>query len=80
VVAIRVVLADDNRAVLTEITTELSSEFEVVGTTENGEETLKEVRRSEPDVLILDISMPILNGLQVAQVSTSAVAEPRSCF
>jgi DNA-binding NarL/FixJ family response regulator len=64
--AIRVVLADDNRALLTEIATRLGGGFEIVGTAEDGEEAIRVVERSEPNVLVLDISMPLLNGLQVA--------------
>lgn len=65
-VAIRVVLADDNSAVLTEVATWLGEGFEIVGTAEDGEETIRAVERSQPDVLVVDISMPLLNGLQVA--------------
>ena len=64
--AIRVVLADDNRPLLTEIATRLGEGFEIVGTAEDGEETIRVVERSDPNVLVLDISMPLLNGLQVA--------------
>jgi DNA-binding NarL/FixJ family response regulator len=66
VTAIRVVLADDNRAMLTEIATRLGVGFEVIGTAEDGEETIRVVEQTEPNVLVLDISMPLLNGLQVA--------------
>jgi len=64
--AIRVVLADDNRPLLTEIATRLGEGFEIVGTAEDGEETIRVVERSDPNVLVLDISMPLLNGLDVA--------------
>jgi len=64
--AIRVVLADDNRALLTDIATRLGEGFEIVGMAEDGEETIRVVERSEPSVLVVDISMPLLNGLEVA--------------
>jgi DNA-binding NarL/FixJ family response regulator len=66
VAAIRIVLADDNRGMLEEIAAELGKEFEIVGIAETGEETIDIVQRTDPDILVLDISMPILNGLQVA--------------
>jgi two-component system response regulator DegU len=66
VAAIRVVLADDNKALLTEIATRLGEGFEVIGTAQDGEETIRVVEESEPNVLVLDISMPLLNGLEVA--------------
>jgi len=63
---ISVLLADDNRAMLTDLREELSKEFSVVGTVENGEEAIREVLRLDPDVLVLDNTMPGLNGIQVA--------------
>jgi len=66
VATIRVVLADDNEALLTELSAMLAEEFEIVGTAEDGEEAISAVQRSDPDVLVLDISMPKLNGIQVA--------------
>jgi len=66
VAIIRVVLADDNEALLTEISAMLAEEFEIVGTAEDGEEAISAVQHSDPDVLVLDVSMPKLNGIQVA--------------
>jgi DNA-binding NarL/FixJ family response regulator len=63
---IRVLLADDSRAILVELRGELGEEFEIVGTAENGSETIQAVFRLDPDVLVLDITMPVLNGIQVA--------------
>lgn len=60
------VLADDSVAMLAELSGKLGEEFEIVGTAVNGEETIRAVQRSDPDVLVLDISMPNLNGLRVA--------------
>jgi DNA-binding NarL/FixJ family response regulator len=39
---------------------------EIVGSVENGKEAIEAVRELDPDVVILDISMPVLNGFQVA--------------
>jgi DNA-binding NarL/FixJ family response regulator len=66
--AIRLVLADDNEDVLTELSAHLSEEFEILATAVDGEQTIRAVQHSDPDVLVLDISMPLLNGLQVASV------------
>jgi DNA-binding NarL/FixJ family response regulator len=63
---IRVLLADDHVAMLDGIRAVLGEEFDIVGTANNGRDALVEVRRLDPDVLVLDISMPILNGLQTA--------------
>jgi DNA-binding NarL/FixJ family response regulator len=63
----RVLLADDHAAMLDGVRAVLGEEFDVVGAVNNGRDALMEVRRLDPDVLVLDISMPGLNGLQTAQ-------------
>jgi DNA-binding NarL/FixJ family response regulator len=65
-VSVRVLLADDHEDFLRKLCGELSMEFQVVGTAENGEDAVKAVGRLDPDVLVIDISMPILDGLQAA--------------
>ena len=44
----------------------LGEEFEVVGSVMNGNDAVTEVQRFDPDVLVIDISMRGLNGLQAA--------------
>jgi len=66
VATIRVFLVDDNGAILSDLQDELGDKFEIAGTAQNGEEALQAIQRLNPDVLVLDITMPGLNGLQVA--------------
>jgi DNA-binding NarL/FixJ family response regulator len=66
VALVRVLLADDHGDFLRKVCGELSTEFEIVDTAANGEEAIDAVRRLDPDVLVIDISMPILDGLQAA--------------
>ena len=63
---IQVLLADDNRAMLTDLRDELSREFSIKGAVDNGEEAIREVLRLDPDILVLDITMPDMSGIQVA--------------
>lgn len=63
---IRVVLADDHTAVLTKVRGVLSQEFEVIAEVENGQKAVDAVLLLDPDVLVIDISMPVLDGLQAA--------------
>jgi DNA-binding NarL/FixJ family response regulator len=64
---IRVVLADDHQQMIAAVRQTLGDEFEVVGTAENGKLAVDAVLRLDPDALVIDISMPILNGLQAAK-------------
>jgi len=65
VATITVLLVDDNGAMLTDLRDELDAEFEIAGTAENGEEAVRAILRLDPDIVVLDITMPVMNGLQV---------------
>ena len=64
---IRVLLADDHETVLEQVRAILRKDFDIVGTVNNGQDAVAETQRLEPDVLVIDISMPVLNGLQAAR-------------
>lgn len=64
---IRLLLADDHETILEQVRALLSEEFEVIGMVRNGRDAVSEVERLDPDVLVIDISMPLLNGLQAAK-------------
>ena len=64
---IKVFLADDNQSMLAELREELSGEFQVSGVANNGENAVRGVVSLDPDVLVLDIIMPVMNGLQAAE-------------
>jgi DNA-binding NarL/FixJ family response regulator len=61
----RVLLADDHDAVL-ERTRSLLRNFQVVGTANNGRDLVAQALRLQPDVVILDITMPIMTGIEAA--------------
>ncbi|HEX5725687.1 MAG TPA: response regulator transcription factor [Longimicrobiaceae bacterium] len=65
---IRVVVAEDQSMVLGALAAllETESDIQVVGQARNGREALDEVVRAGPDVLLTDIEMPELTGLEVA--------------
>ena len=77
---IRVLLADDHETVLARVQTGLREEFEIVGVVRNGLDAVAEVRRLEPDILVMDISMPILDGLNAASQLQAAKLETRVIF
>ncbi|HKS73215.1 MAG TPA: response regulator transcription factor [Terriglobales bacterium] len=62
----RVLLADDYREMLDRVTQLLREEFDIVGSAHDGGQALEAAARLNPDLLILAISMPVLNGIQVA--------------
>ncbi len=64
-----IVLADDHRIVRQGLHALLAAEadFKVVGEAGDGREALELVKRLVPDVLVLDLMMPGLNGLEVAR-------------
>lgn len=73
---LRVVLADDHQIVLEGLSRILSAEFDLVATATDGLALLEAVRRLDPDVVIVDVSMPRLNGIDAIRqlVATGARA------
>lgn len=63
----RVLLADDHTLVLEGIQKLLEPHFDLVGTVEDGRALLEAAKKLEPDVVIADISMPLLNGIDAAR-------------
>ena len=62
----RVVLADDHQTILATVRRELGDEFEIVAAVTDGRAAVEAALLYDPDVLVTDISMPIMDGLQVA--------------
>ena len=67
--AIRIMITDDHSMIREGLKNllELDGEIEVIAEAENGEDCLKKLETITPDVLLLDINMPKLNGLEVLQ-------------
>ena len=64
---LRIIVADDNPAFLRELTSLLAPEFDVVATAANGRSALDLIRRYKPDLVVLDLGMPLLNGIEVTR-------------
>ncbi len=62
----RVLIADDHRIVADGLRGLLEPEFELVGSVEDGRALLAAVKELSPDVVVADISMPLLNGIEAA--------------
>jgi DNA-binding NarL/FixJ family response regulator len=76
----RVLLADDHRLLREALARLLEPECEVVGTVADGRAVLAEVPRLRPDVVVLDIAMPLLNGLDAARQLRRVVPEVKIVF
>ena len=63
----RVLIADDHNMLLGAFEKLLSSECEIVGTASDGRTLVAEAQRLKPDVVVLDIAMPLLNGLDAGR-------------
>lgn len=64
----RIVIADDNLAMLDSVAEILlDADYEVVGVVSDGTCVLAEVEQSQPDIVVLDISMGDINGLELAR-------------
>ena len=63
----RLLIADDHTLVAEACKNLLEPEFEVVGIVDNGRSLLERARELKPDVVILDIAMPQLNGLDAGE-------------
>jgi DNA-binding NarL/FixJ family response regulator len=63
---VRILVADNHEAILAKVEGLLGDDFDIIDSVSNGQDAVNEVIRSRPDILIIDISIPILNGLEAA--------------
>ncbi|HKO60759.1 MAG TPA: response regulator transcription factor [Pyrinomonadaceae bacterium] len=63
----RIILADDHTLMMDALKQLLTPEFEVVGTFADGRALVESAPSLKPDVIVLDIAMPIMNGLNAGQ-------------
>jgi DNA-binding NarL/FixJ family response regulator len=63
----RVLVADPHQVILDTETAILAAEFDVVGTARNGLAVIQTAADLDPDVITLDVTMPEMNGLEVAR-------------
>jgi CheY-like chemotaxis protein len=76
----RVLLADDHEAILDRVSHHLAGEFEIIATVLDGQAAFDATLALKPDALVLDISMPRMNGLEVAKRLTDLPNPPRIVF
>ncbi len=73
---LRIVVADDTTAFLVKIVSVLATEFEVVATAADGRSAMQCIRLYRPNVVVLDLQMPGLNGLEVTRELAQSPPSP----
>lgn len=75
----RVLLVDDNSVVrsLVRRLFELEADFEVSGEAGNGRDAIEKAENLKPDLIILDLSMPVMNGLDAAPLLRKVLPNTR---
>jgi len=78
-VAWKILIVDDHRAIRSALRRLLESrpDYLVCGEAEHGREAIEKLRECSPDAVILDISMPVMNGLETAKVLRSMLPHVR---
>jgi two-component system response regulator DegU len=76
---IRVLIADDHRFFRESLcqSCKLEEDIQVVGEAENGQEAVELARHTRPDVILMDLEMPILDGVQATRLITKNNPETR---
>ncbi|NGZ60593.1 MAG: DNA-binding response regulator [Nitrospira sp. LK265] len=76
----RILMADDHAIVLAGLRNLVEAEGEVVGMVEDGRALVEAAQQLRPDIVLLDISMPLLNGLDAARQISKLVPESKLIF
>lgn len=76
----RILLADDHRIVIDGLMQLLQPDYEVVGSVEDGRALLKASVKFQPDVIVVDISMPLLNGIEAVRQIKATLPDTKVVF
>ena len=75
-----VLLADDNKPLMERVAELLASSFDVVGTAVNGRDLVSQALRLKPDVIVADITMPVLTGIEAVHQLRNAGLNAKFVF
>jgi DNA-binding NarL/FixJ family response regulator len=76
----RILIVDDQEEIRQTVASMLQDEFEIVGLAGNGKQALEFVASRSPDVLVLDVFMPVLNGIETAACLKASNCRARVLF
>jgi DNA-binding NarL/FixJ family response regulator len=77
---IRVLIAEDHALLLGAFETLLAAEFDVVGVASDGRAAVSAAEQLKPDVAVLDVSMPLLNGLEAGRQIKKLLGDVKLVF
>jgi DNA-binding NarL/FixJ family response regulator len=74
---VRILLADDHDTIRKMVRSALEKHprFEVVGEAVNGQKAIEEATKLRPDVVVLNVTMPVLNGFEAARIIKATLPE-----
>jgi DNA-binding NarL/FixJ family response regulator len=76
----KILLADDHAIVTEGLATLLKSDFEFVGAVNDGSQLIEAARKLRPDVIVADIAMPVLSGMEALRQLRTAKDAPKVIF
>ena len=76
----RIVIADDHNILVEGVRRLLEAEYDIAGTAADGREVVEMSCRLEPEIVILDVGMPLLNGIEAARQIRQTVPSTRIIF
>lgn len=76
----RILLADDHKEIREAVMHQLDPEFEVVGAVEDGNALMLAASRMKPDVCVVDISMPIMSGMEAVTLMKASGSKVKIVF
>jgi DNA-binding NarL/FixJ family response regulator len=73
----RIVIADDHSLLVAGLSKLLEKDFEIIGVASNGRELVEMAEQHRPDAILIDISMPLLNGIEATRQICRAVPKTK---
>ena len=77
---VRILLADDQPMICEAVASHLQATYEIVASVGDGQALIQAAMRMNPDVIVTDISMPVLNGLEAANILRDSGSRSRIIF
>src|SRR5262252_9405682 len=76
----RILLADDHTVLIDALVNFLANQFDIVGIARDGRTLIAMAKQDRPDVIVMDISMPHLNGIDAARILRKEASSAKLLF